>query len=167
MVLAMNGALSDGGRRLNGRPADMALALARLEHITDRLGTDPRLAAISEGTRLQLVTARREARGSLGMPDEVAPDQAVLALLQARRALLAADTRGAEAALAPVTRPGGLPAVARLADMGGLPQAAIASAALREQIATLDAEGTWRGNAVGEGTRQGITTTGLGGRTDR
>ncbi len=167
MAVAVDTALADGGRRLNGRPEEMALALARLEHLTEALGRDPRLVSVPEGTRLQMVAARREARGALGMAEDVPAERAIAALLETRRALLAADRAAAGAALAPVTRPGGLPPLARLSEMGGLPQAALASAALREQIAALDAGAGWRGNAVLEGTRQGISTSGLGGRTDR
>jgi hypothetical protein len=61
-----------------------------------------------------------------------------------------------------------LPPLGRLADMGGLPQAAIATTALRDEIERLDLENGWVAvpvpNVAGFG---GMTTTGLGGNTDR
>ncbi len=84
-----------------------------------------------------------------------------------RRALLANDTPGADRALRAVTRDGPLPPVDRLSDMGGLPMSAIAMSQLREQIALLDAENAWRGSALADAPRQGISVSGLGGNTDR
>jgi hypothetical protein len=52
--------------------------------------------------------------------------------------------------------------------MGGLPQAAIATTALRDELERLDLENGWVAvpvpNVAGFG---GMTTTGLGGNTDR
>lgn len=161
-------ALGDGGRALTGRPADMALAIARLEYVTEALRTDPRLAAVPEATRFQLVAARRESRGALGMAETVPPATAVNALLATRRALLARDEAAARAALAPVVRPGGLPPLDRLSDMGGLPQAAIATVALRDEVARLDLDRAWGGGIIpSESAFTGINTVGLGGGTDR
>ena len=161
-------AFADGGRGLTGQPAEMALAVARLEHMTEALRTDPRLAAVPEATRFQLVAARRETRGALGMPETVPPTRAVNALLAARRALLERDEAGARGALAPLVNPGGLPPLDRLSDMGGLPQAAIATVALRDEMARLDLDRSWEsGRLPSESAYIGTNTTGLGGGTDR
>ncbi len=161
-------AFSDGGRALKDKPADMALAVARLEYMTDALGRDPRLAPVPEAARFQMVIARRETRGALGMAESVPPSQAVNALLATRRALLTNDQTAARAALAPLVSPGGLPALGRLADMGGLPQSANATTMLRDEMLRLDLERAWRdGPLPSESPFGGISTTGLGGNTDR
>ncbi len=161
-------AFGDGGRGLQGRPAEMALAVARLEHMTDQLARDPALAPLPEAARFQMVTARRETRGALGMAETLPSARAVEALLATSRALRRNDEAAARAAIAPVVSPGGLPPLARLGDMGGLPQAAIATANLRDEILRLDLERAWRAGPIPtESPFGGITTTGLGGNTDR
>ncbi|MCX7374086.1 MAG: hypothetical protein NTW56_16900 [Alphaproteobacteria bacterium] len=167
MALAAQQAFGDGGRALTGRPADMALAMARLEHLTVQVAQDPRFAAAPTSLRFQLQTGRREARNALGMADDVAPERAIAALMAARRALQANDAPAADRALRVVTRDGPLPPVERLSDMGGLPMSAIAMSQLREQIALLDAESGWRGSMLADAPRQGISVSGLGGNTDR
>lgn len=167
MVTATQRALGDGGRSLTGQPAEMALALARLEYLTRQASQDPRFAAAPEALRFQLRTGRREARNALGMPEDVSTDRAIAALMATRRALLANDPAGADRALAAVTRDGPLPPAERLSDMGGLPMSAIALSQLREQIALLDAENAWRGSTLADAPRQGISVSGLGGNTDR
>ena len=161
-------AFADGGRGLTGQPAGMALALARLEYMTGTLARDPRLAAVPEATRFQLVAARRETRGALGMAESVPTATAVATLLATRRALLARDDAAARLALAPVVSPGGLPPLERLADMGGLPQAAIATTALRDEMARLDLERGWERSILpGESPYVSTSTVGLGGGLDR
>lgn len=161
-------AFGDGGRSLAGRPAEMALAVARLEYMTDALRIDPRLAALPEAARFQLVAARRETRGALGMAESVTPAAAVDALLTTRRALLARNDAAARSAMAPLVSPGGLPPLDRLADMGGLPQSAIATTALRDEIVRLDLDRGWGSGAIpSESAYLGINTQGLGGGTDR
>lgn len=161
-------AFGDGGRGLSGQPAEMALAVARLEYMTEALRTDPRLAAVPEAARFQLVAARREIRGALGMAETVPPPTAVNALLATRRALLARDDAAARTAIAPIVSPGGLPPLERLAEMGGLPQAAIATAALRDEMTRLDLDRSWgQGLLPSESAYIGTNTTGLGGGTDR
>jgi hypothetical protein len=161
-------AFADGGRGLNGKPADMALALARLEFMTDALDRDPALAPISQGIRFQMMTARRQTRDALGMAETVPPASAWAALLATRRALLLGDEAAARAAIDPWVSQGGLPPLARLADMGGLSQASIATANLRDDILRLDLERGWReGPLPSESPFTGVTTTGLGGNTDR
>ncbi len=161
-------AFADGGRALAGRPGEMALAVARLEYMTEALGSDPRLAPVPEAVRFQMVAARRESRGALGMAESVPPPRAVNALLATRRALAAGDEPAARAAIAAVVSPSGLPPLGRLADMGGLPQAAIATALLRDEVQRLDLERGWRaGPLPSESPFAGISTVGLGGNTDR
>lgn len=161
-------AFADGGRGLIGQPAEMALAVARLEYMTEALRTDPRLVAVPEAARFQLVAARRETRGALGMAESVPPATAVSTLLATRRALLARDEAAARIAIAPIVSPGGLPPLDRLADMGGLPQAANATTALRDEMTRLDLERGWATGIIpSESPSVGISTVGLGGGLDR
>jgi hypothetical protein len=161
-------AFGDRGRGLIGRPAEMALALARLEYMTDALERERALAPVPQGVRFEMIGARRETRAALGMAEAVPPARAVEALLATSRALQRGDDAAANSAIGAVVSPGGLPPLGRLADMGGLPQAAIATTALRDEIERLDLERGWSAVPVpspaGFG---GMTTTGLGGNTDR
>ena len=136
--------------------------------MTEALRTDPRLASVPEATRFQLVAARREVRGALGMAESVPPETAMRAMLATSRALGTRDEPAARAALAPVVRPGGLPPLDRLADMGGLPQAAQSTVALRDEFSRLDLDRAWNdGVPRFEGATVGVSTVGLGGGTDR
>lgn len=161
-------AFADGGRGLNGNPAEMALAVARLEFMVEALRTDPLLAPVPEAARFQLVAARRETRGALGVAETVPPATAIGALLSTRRALMARDDAAARTALAPIVSPGGLPPLDRLADMGGLPQSANATVLLRDEMLRLDLERAWRsGPLPPESVYNAVGTVGLGGNTDR
>ncbi|WP_160121924.1 hypothetical protein [Rhodovarius lipocyclicus] len=166
-VSALADAFGDGGQALNGHPAAMAQAVARNEQVLVWLDQDPRFNSFSEAVRQQLEGASREQRGALGMAESVPRAQAIAGLLATRRALLAGDDAAARAALGAITNPEGLPPLERLARMGGLPQSAIATTLLREEVTRLDAENAWRGVRGSENAALAITTPGLGGNTDR
>ncbi len=156
-------AFADRGRGLSGQPAAGAMAAARLEYATEALERDPRFTPVPEAVRRQMQLARTELRDALGVQDAAAPRPVIDALLAAARGLRANDPAAAARALpAPLFRPGGERSVARLGELGPLPQASNATALLAQQIAQLDAEGGWTGTRQAETSGVNITTFGLG-----
>ena len=156
-------AFTDRGRGLSGQPAAGAMAAARLEYATEALERDPRFTPVPEAVRRQMQLARTELRDALGVQDTAAPRPVIDALLAAARGLRANDPAAAARALrAPLFRPGGERSVARLGELGPLPQASNATALLAQQIAQLDAEGGWTGTRQAETSGVNITTFGLG-----
>ncbi|SDB44652.1 hypothetical protein [Belnapia rosea] len=158
-------AFADRGRGLSGQPAAGALAAAQLEFATDALARDPRFAPVPEAVRRQMELARTELRDALGVQEAAPPRPVIDGLLAAARALRANNQSAAARALpAPVFRPGGERSVARLGELGPLPQASNATALLAQQIAQLDAESGWNGTRQAETSGVNITTFGLGGQ---
>jgi hypothetical protein len=157
-------AFADRGRGLSGQPVAGAMAAAQLEYATEALATDPRFAPVPEAVRRQMELARTELRDALGVQEAAAPRPVIDGLLAAAQALRARNPAAAARALpAPLFRPGGERSVARLGELGPLPQASNASALLAQQIAQLDAEGGWNGTRQAETSGVNITTFGLGG----
>lgn len=157
-------AFADRGRGLSGQPVAGAMAAAQLEYATDALSTDPRFVPVPEAVRRQMELARTELRDALGVQEAAPPRPVIDGLLAAARALQAGNAAAAARALpAPLFRPGGERSVARLGELGPLPQASNASALLAQQVAQLDAEGGWNGVRPAEATGVNITTFGLGG----
>lgn len=114
-----------------GQPAEMALALARLEWLGGAAAAGGPLSGLPESDRASLRLAVQEARAAFGLAPDVAPDRAVAALLAARAALLRADRAAASAALAPpVFRAVPPPPLARLEAPPPLPSVAMALAGL-------------------------------------
>jgi hypothetical protein len=138
MVAEAAAAFSDAGASLNGRPADTARAIGQMELVAEALRRSPRWAPVSTATVTELRTARTEWRQAIGIPETAAPETVAAALGQASLALRENDTARAAAALAPdAFTPGGTPAIARLAAPGPLPQARIASAMARDEVARM------------------------------
>jgi hypothetical protein len=165
-IEAMAPAFADRARGLAGRPAEAAQAAAQLEFVTAAIPRDPRYAPIPEGVRRELLLARQELRDALGTADDAAPGAVVPALLAAAAALRAGNqARAAQALPAPTFRPGGARSVVRLGELGPLPQAAIATAMVKREVARLDAEGRWLGGRPVDASGNTITTFGLGGNT--
>ncbi|TDH64282.1 hypothetical protein E2C06_02795 [Dankookia rubra] len=165
-IEAMAPAFADRARGLAGRPAAAAQAAAQLEFITAAIPRDPRYAPIPEGVRRELLLARQELRDALGTDEDATPEVVVPALLAAAAALRAGDqARAARALPAPTFRPGGARSVARLGELGPLPQADNASAMVQREVARLDAEGRWLGVRPVDASGNLITTFGLGGNT--
>jgi hypothetical protein len=163
-ILAAAAAFADRGRGLAGQPEATARAAAQLEFITTELGRDPRFAAMPDSVRREMLLARIELRDALGVAETVPSDQVVAALLAAARAIRAGDAARAAAALpAPLFRPGGAASVARLGEIGPLPQASIATTLAARQVERLDAESRWSGGQANETGGTQITTFGLGG----
>lgn len=163
-VEASAAAFGDRGLGLAGKPEAAARAAAQLEFLAAELPRSPRFAPVPESVRRELTLARTELRDALGIAEAAPGDAVVRSLLTAARALRANDPAGAAAALpAPMFRPGGERSIARLGELGPLPQAANATALLAREVARLDAEGGWRGARPAEAGGTMITTFGLGG----
>lgn len=145
-----------GGAGLAGPPEAVALAAARLEWLGGETRPGGGLARLDEGFRFALAAAVEEQRAALGIAPEATPEQAIAALLAARRALARGERAAAEAALAPPAfRPGLRPGpLVRLAEPGPRPNAqlvlpGLVAALERAPAARLDEGGV--GFGVGEG----------------
>ncbi|MCX8134560.1 MAG: hypothetical protein N3D18_11435 [Roseococcus sp.] len=145
-----------GGAGLAGPPEAVALAAARLEWLGGETRPGGGLARIEEDFRFALAAAVEEQRAALGLAPEASPEQAIAALLAARRALMRGERAAAEAALVPpVFRPGLRPGpLARLAAPGPRPNAqlvlpGLVAALERAPAARLEEGGV--GFGVGEG----------------
>ncbi|MCB4822914.1 hypothetical protein [Roseicella aerolata] len=165
-IEALAPAFADRGRALAGRPAEAAQAAAQLEYVTTAIPRDQRYAPIPEPVRRELLLAREEMRDALGVAEDAPPERVVPALLTAAAALRAGNAARAAAALpAPLFRPGGQRSVARLGDLGPLPQGAIATALAAQEVARLDADGRWLGGRPVDPTGAMFTVFGLEGST--
>jgi hypothetical protein len=150
-------AFADRGAALAGRPAEAAQAAAQLEHAAAGLPRDPRYARLADGVGRELALARSELRDALGVAEAADPAAVSRALLSAADRLRAGDRAGAARALpAPMFRPGGAASVARLGELGPLPQAAVATAFAQQAVARVDAMG------LGGSTQMPETTFGIG-----
>jgi hypothetical protein len=125
-----------------GQPAEVALAVARLEWLGSATAPGGPLAGVPGSEGFALALAIEESRAAFGIAREATPQQTVAALLAARAALLAGDRAAAERALAPpafrAARP---PPLDRLAEPPPLPVAAQALPAL---AAVVDREAAGR-----------------------
>ncbi|WP_137125315.1 hypothetical protein [Roseomonas sp. HF4] len=152
------------GEGLAGRPAEAALALARLEALQLEAADRRAWPALAPGIAIALRTARDENRAALGVA-AAAPAEAVIRALGAVAARLrAGDRPGAAAALAPPAfEPGGEATLERLGALGPLPAAEQAMAALARDVRRLDLDRGWSGagNWWQAGT-PGAITDGLG-----
>lgn len=153
-------AFADRGLGLAGRPVEAALAIAQLEYIALSLGTDARYPQLAGSVGRELLLARDEVRNALGVL-ATAPASTVMRSLLAISADLRAGRQAATAAMMapPLFRPGGAESLARLGDLGPLPQAANATAYAREAVARAEALGS------GGSTRMVESGAGLGQRT--
>ena len=163
-IAATAAAFADRGTGLAGRPAAAAQAAAQLEFLAAEIPRNPRWAPMPEGIRRELLLARIEVRDALGIAENADPDRVVAALLAAARGLRAGDRAAAAAALpAPMFRPGGARSIARLNEIGPLPQTANATALAAQEVARLDAAGSWLGGRPIDAAGRQITTFGPGG----
>ena len=153
-------AFADRGAGLAGRPAAAAQAIAQLEYIALSLGTDARYPQLAQSVGRELLLARDEVRNALGIL-AAAPAQSVMrTMLGVADDLRAGRTAAAAAAMRPpLIRPGGAESVARLGELGPLPQTANATGYAREAVARAEALGT------GGSTRMVESGVGLGQRT--
>lgn len=152
------------GEALSGRPAEAALALARLEALQLEAADRRAWPSLSPGIAIALRTARDENRAALGVAAAAPPATVIRALGTAAARLRAGDRPGAVAALAPpVFEPGGEATLERLGALGPLPAAEQAMAALARDVRRLDLDRGWSGagNWWQAGT-PGAITDGLG-----
>jgi len=85
--------------RMQGRPAEMALAIASLDAMAGQFSTGGRWIGLDAITQQEMLDARTEVRGILGVPAN-APSQSVInQLMAASRALDQGDQAAALAAL--------------------------------------------------------------------
>lgn len=134
-VFAASGSFARADR-LAGQPDRAARALALMEYIAVELPQDHLMSMRLDGlTELQLLAARREWRGALGIP-AAAPAQGVIDGLFAASAALAANDREAAAtALTSNLFPAGPDAtISRLAALPPLPRTALATEMARQSL---------------------------------
>ncbi|MBX6746052.1 MAG: hypothetical protein IRY87_28795 [Acetobacteraceae bacterium] len=152
-IMAVAAAFADRGENLAGRPAAAAQAAAQLEFIVEDLPRNPRWSAMPDSVQLDLLLARTELRDALGVAETAAPDVVIEALLRTARALRAGDRAAAAAALpAPLFRPGGARSVARLGELGPLPQVANATALAAQTVELFDLGGNLSSTQLPERT---------------
>ncbi len=85
--------------RMQGRPAEMALAIASLDAMAGQFSTGGRWFGMNSIPKQEMLDARTEVRGILGVPEN-APSQSVIdQLMAASRALNKGDQKAALAAL--------------------------------------------------------------------
>lgn len=135
---------ADQGSRLQGRPAETARAIGRLEWLTATLSTDPRYGALPEGVAMSLRAGTAEARSNLGMVADTPPAQATAVLTEIARALDAGATPNFPASIFPA---GPERSLQRLRAPGPFPQAGIATGNAAEAIAAADRQGGWNPGA--------------------
>jgi len=130
-------AIRDHDALPNGRPAEAALAAARLEWLAGETRDGRRLAGLPPSHRFAMARAVEESRAALAIAPDITPEQAVDGLLTAARALAREDTVAVSEALQPPVflsaRPGPL---ARLNQPGPRPGARLALPMLREAVAS-------------------------------
>lgn len=153
---------TDAGAGLAGRPIEAALAAARLEYLADALPADPRYGRLPSSLWRDLALARGELRDALGVAESAAAGPVTASLLAAARALRGGDAAAAARALPnPLFRPGGAGSVARLGEIGPLPQGAIATAAVAQVVARQEVDGGGFGGRPEEVAAGGFTTGGV------
>jgi len=145
-VFATAAAFANQGAALQGRPADTALAIARLEALEMEVADRRAWPALSPSIGFAMRTARDETRSALGAAQRAAGGDVVRALSLTASRLRAGDRAGAAAALsASLFEPGGEATLDRLAAIGPLPAAEQASAALARDVRRLDLDRGWAG----------------------
>jgi hypothetical protein len=135
---------SDQGSRLQGRPAETARAIGRLEWLTAVLSTDPRYSSLPEGVGMSMRAAAAETRAALGMVADTPAARATAALTEIATALDAGRTPNFPAALFPA---GPERSLQRLRAPGPFPQAGIATGQAADAIAAADRDGSWNRGA--------------------
>jgi hypothetical protein len=167
LLTILNRAVADfdrGGRRLQGRPAETALAIARLEWLGGEARPNGHLSTLPDSFLFGLQHAVREGRLALAIAPEANPETTVPALLAARRALMRSNGEAAGAALSGPDFPDtDRPTVRRLLEPGPFPDTALALPALRDEVARLEANGWANQRVAAETLDASFTTSGLNG----
>jgi hypothetical protein len=145
-VAATADAFANQGAALQGRPAEAALAIARLEALELEVADRRAWPALSPSIGFAMRTARDETRAALGIAQRADGADVVRALSQVSARLRAGERAGAAAALAaPLFDPGGEATLDRLGAIGPLPAAEQATAALARDVRRLDLDRGWAG----------------------
>lgn len=113
--------------RVEGRPAEAARAVARLEWLATDLPADPSWNPAAPITDGMLRRGRDEVRDSIGIPRALPPDVVARAMIEAAAALDGGNRAAGATALAPVAGGGG--GGAMLARLDHLPQSGQAATA--------------------------------------
>jgi hypothetical protein len=145
-VAASAAAFADAGAGLAGRPAEAALAIARLEALEMEVAGRRAWPMLSPSIGYAMRTARNETRAALGVAQQAPGAQVVRALGTVAARLRAGDRAGAADALTPdIFEPGGEATLDRLGALGPLPAAQQATAALAREVRRLDLDRGWDG----------------------
>lgn len=128
-------------------PATAARAVANIEYLAVNLSQSSQFGSQSDGG-LQLVRARQELRGAIGINADAPPQVVVDALYAAARALAAQDSSGAAAALPAAAFPDARASIARLVALPALPATAEAASAAQELVRRQDVQ---RDREIGAG----------------
>ena len=157
-----------GGAGLEGRPAETALAIARLEWLGAEAQTGRPLSGLPDSYIFALRRGVEEGRQALAIAPDATPATTVPALIAASRALARNDTQAARTALSgPDFRDTNRSVLSRLREPGPFPDASLALPAVRDEVRRLLAEGRTNRRVAAEFIDAGITTSLMGGRTDR
>lgn len=152
------------GARLAGQPAEAALALARFEAIELEVSNRRAWPALSPTIGYAMRVARDENRAAIGAARQAASADVIQGLATVAARLRANDRVGAAAALAtPPFEPGGEVTLDRLNEVGPLPAADQAMAALARDVRRLDLDAGWAGAGPWwQNGAPGAITDGLG-----
>ena len=151
------------GAGLQGRPAATALAVARLEWISAEFAPGRRLARLPDSFRFGMERAVAEGRSVIGIQPDATHLDTVGALVGVARAISQGEAAGMRAAFAnPAFLTEGRPMESRLRQPGAFPDAALSTAALREEYMRLVAEGRADRRLVSDDQSFGLSTSGLG-----
>ncbi len=145
-VEATTASFANQGLGLAGHPADAALALARFEAIAAEVDNRRAWPALTPSIGYAMNIARNENRAAIGAAQQASSAEVIQALGLVAQRLRANDRTGAAEALrAPTFEPGGEVTLDRLAEIGPLPAAEQAMAALSRDVRRLDLDGGWAG----------------------
>jgi len=163
-VAATTAAFANQGAALAGHPAEAALALARFEAITLEVDNRRAWPNLSPTLGYAMRTARDENRAAIGAAQQAPAADVIQALGTVAQRLHANDRAGAAAALrAPTFEPGGQVTLDRLGEIGPLPAAEQAMAALAREVRRLDLDAGWAGAGPWwQNGTPGAITDGLG-----
>lgn len=84
---------------MQGKPAQMALAVASLDAMAGQFSTSGRWSGMNSLIKMQMLQARSKVRGILGIPDSVPSQTVINAMVAASHALADGDRKRAESAL--------------------------------------------------------------------
>ena len=163
-VEATTADFANQGAGLAGHPAETALALARFEAIEVEVANRRAWPALSPTIGYAMRVARDENRAAIGAAQQASSSDVIQALGTVAQRLRANDRDGAAAALrSPTFEPGGAVTLDRLSEVGPLPAAEQAMAALSRDVRRLDLDSGWAGAGPWwQNGAPGAITDGLG-----